>query len=74
MRMMWAYYGKKVILLLDEYDVPIAKASSKGYYTEMMEVLKTMLSISLKDNSVLELAVVTGCLENSKRKYFYRYE
>ena len=70
MRMMWAYYGKKVILLLDEYDVPIAKASSKGYYTEMMEVLKTMLSISLKDNSVLELAVVTGCLKIAKESIF----
>ena len=66
MRMMQAYYGKKVILLLDEYDVPIAKASSKGYYTEMMEVLKTMLSTSLKDNSALELAVVTGCLKIAK--------
>ena len=70
MRMMQAYYGKPVILLLDEYDVPIAKASSKGYYTEMLEVIKTMLSTSLKDNASLRFAVVTGCLKIAKESIF----
>ena len=49
-RMMQIHYGKQVILLLDEYDVPIAKASSNGYYKEMLEVMKAMLGSSLKDN------------------------
>jgi len=70
MRMMQAYYGKPVILLLDEYDVPIAKASSKGYYAEMLEVIKTMLSTSLKDNASLRFAVVTGCLKIAKESIF----
>lgn len=70
MRMMQAYYGKQVILLLDEYDVPIAKASSKGYYAEMLEVIKTMLSTSLKDNASLRFAVVTGCLKIAKESIF----
>lgn len=70
MRMMQAYYGKQVILLLDEYDVPIAKASSKGYYAEMLEIIKTMLSTSLKDNASLRFAVVTGCLKIAKESIF----
>jgi len=70
MKMMQAYYGKPVILLLDEYDVPIAKASSKGYYTEMLEIIKTMLSTSLKDNASLRFAVVTGCLKIAKESIF----
>ena len=49
-RMMQIHYGRPVILLLDEYDVPIAKASSNGYYKEMLEVMKAMLGSSLKDN------------------------
>ena len=48
MNMMKAYYNKPVILLIDEYDVPIAKASSNGYYKEMLEVMKAMLSTALK--------------------------
>ena len=71
-RMMNAHYGKPVILLLDEYDVPLAKASSNGYYKEMLDVMKTMMSTSLKDNSHLQFAVVTGCLKNCKGKYIYR--
>lgn len=70
MKMMQAYYGKPVILLLDEYDVPIAKASSKGYYAEMLEVIKTMLSTSVKDNASLRFAVVTGCLKIAKESIF----
>ena len=61
MKMMQAHYGKPVILLLDEYDVPIAKASANGYYDEMLKVIKTMMSTALKDNSALQLAFVTGC-------------
>ena len=70
MKMMQAYYGKPVILLLDEYDVPLAKASSSGYYPQMLEVMKTMLSTSLKDNGALRFAVVTGCLKIAKESIF----
>lgn len=70
MKMMQAYYGKTVILLLDEYDVPVAKASSNGYYQEMLEIMKAMMSTSLKDNSSLCFAVVTGCLKIAKESIF----
>ncbi|MDO5595976.1 MAG: AAA family ATPase, partial [Bacillota bacterium] len=66
MQMMQAKYGKPVILLLDEYDVPLAKASSNGYYTEMLEVIKPLMSTALKDNPALQMAVITGCLRVAK--------
>ncbi len=66
---MQEYYGKPVILLLDEYDVPIAKASAKGYYTEMLDVVKGLMQ-ALKDNDALRFAVVTGCLRIAKESIF----
>ena len=65
-----SYYAKPVILLLDEYDVPIAKASSNGYYDQMLEIIKGMLSTSLKDNAALRFAVITGCLRIAKESIF----
>ncbi len=70
MRMMQAYYGKPVILLLDEYDVPMAKASIHGYYAPMLEIIRSLLSTALKDNTSLKFAVVTGCLRISKESIF----
>ena len=70
MQMMQAKYGKPVILLLDEYDVPLAKASSNGYYTEMLEVVKPLMSTALKDNPSLQMAVITGCLRVAKESIF----
>ena len=70
MKMLNVYYGKPVILLLDEYDVPIAKASSHGYYTEMMNIIKPLLSTSLKDNPNLCFALITGCLRIAKESVF----
>ena len=70
MNMMKAYYNKPVILLIDEYDVPIAKASSNGYYKEMLEIMKAMLSTALKDNTALKFAVMTGCLKIAKESIF----
>ena len=70
MKMMRAYYGKPIILLLDEYDVPIAKASANGYYTEMLEVIRGMMSAALKDNDALRFAVITGCLRIAKESIF----
>ena len=69
MRAMAAHYGKPVILLLDEYDVPIAKASAKGYYAEMLDVVKGLMQ-ALKDNDALRFAVVTGCLRIAKESIF----
>ena len=70
MRLMRNHYGKPVILLIDEYDVPIAKASANGYYTEMLEVIRGMMSTALKDNDALRFAVVTGCLRIAKESIF----
>ena len=68
--MMAVYYGKPLILLIDEYDVPLAKASTHGYYQEMLEVMRAMMSTCLKDNRNLSFAVVTGCLRIAKESIF----
>lgn len=68
-RLLGQYYGKTVILLIDEYDVPLAKASDKGYYEDMLYVIRGILQ-ALKDNSFLHLAVVTGCLRIAKESIF----
>ena len=75
MRMMHAVYGKKVILLLDEYDVPIAKASERNtdenhYYDSMLDLIRGIMSTALKDNEFLEFAVITGCLRIAKESIF----
>lgn len=64
------HYGKSVILLLDEYDVPVAKASSHGYYVQMLEIIKALMSTTLKDNTSLQFAVLTGCLKIAKESIF----
>ena len=68
-KMMEAHYGKPAILLIDEYDVPIAKASANGYYDEMLDVMKGILQ-ALKDNDALRFAVITGCLRIAKESIF----
>ncbi len=75
MRMLYAVYGKKVILLIDEYDVPLARASEKdtaenGYYPKMLDVIRGIMSSSLKDNEFLQFAVITGCLRIAKESIF----
>lgn len=69
-RMLHAHYGKPVILLMDEYDVPLAKASQYGYYREMLNVIRTIMSTSLKTNPFLQFAVITGCLRIAKESIF----
>ena len=69
-RMLSAHYGKKAILLVDEYDVPLAKVNDNGYYKEMLEVIRAMLSTALKTNDYLEFGIVTGCLRISKESIF----
>ena len=69
-RMMTAYYGKEAILLIDEYDVPLAKARENGYYREMLEVIRGLMSSALKSNTALKFSVVTGCLRIAKESIF----
>ncbi|MCD8327168.1 MAG: ATP-binding protein [Lachnospiraceae bacterium] len=64
------HYGKKVIVLIDEYDVPLAKASESGYYDEMIKLIRGMFHQALKTNPNLEFAVLTGCLRVSKESIF----
>lgn len=68
-RMMMQHYGKPAILLIDEYDVPLAKASANGYYSEMLEIMRGIMQ-ALKDNNALRLAVITGCLRIAKESIF----
>lgn len=75
MRMFHAVYGKEVILLIDEYDVPLAKASEKNdsqntFYASMLDVLRGIMGTTLKDNEFLAFAVVTGCLHIAKESIF----
>lgn len=69
-RMMQAHYGKPVILLIDEYDVPLAKAYEHGHYRQMLNSIRGVLSKSLKTNRYLQFAVVTGCLKIAKESIF----
>lgn len=69
-RMLSTHYGKKTILLVDEYDVPLAKANDNGYYRKMLTVIKAMLGKALKTNDFLEFGIVTGCLRISKESIF----
>ncbi|MCM1135671.1 MAG: ATP-binding protein [Clostridium sp.] len=62
--------SKKVIFLIDEYDVPLDKAYQKGYYEQMLEVVRNLLSTTLKSNSNLQFAVLTGCLRIAKESIF----
>lgn len=64
------YYGKKVIILIDEYDVPLENAFFEGFYDEMVGFLRSLFETALKTNSSLEFAVITGCLRISKESIF----
>lgn len=71
--MMHAVHGKPVILLIDEYDVPLAKAEAsknKEFYRQMLDIIRGLLSTSLKTNEHLKFAVLTGCLRISKESVF----
>ncbi len=75
MRMLYAVYDRKTILLIDEYDVPLARASEKNtvenaYYSAMLDVIKGMMGTALKDNEFLEFSVITGCLRIAKESIF----
>lgn len=65
-----SYYGKKVIILIDEYDVPLESAYLNGYYDEMVDFIRSLFEAALKTNPHLEFAVLTGCLRISKESIF----
>lgn len=64
------HYGQKVILLIDEYDVPLDKAYVHGYYDQMIDLIRAMFGAALKTNDSLFFAVLTGCLRVSKESIF----
>lgn len=64
------YYGKKVIILIDEYDVPLENAFFEGFYKEMVAFVRSLFESALKTNNSLEFAVITGCLRISKESIF----
>ena len=67
---LYKHYQKKVILLIDEYDVPLQSAYNNGYYDEMVDFLRSMFSSALKTNDALERGILTGCLRISKESIF----
>jgi hypothetical protein len=64
------YHGRKVVILIDEYDVPLENSWSRGFYQEMIDFIRPLLSSAFKDNPHLQLAVMTGCLRISKESIF----
>lgn len=64
------YYNKKVIILIDEYDVPLENSFFEGFYKEMVDFLRSIFESALKTNSSLEFAIITGCLRISKESIF----
>lgn len=69
-KLLCKHYGQKVILLIDEYDVPLDKAHQAGYYDEMVSLIRNLFSRALKSNECLEFAVLTGCLRIAKESIF----
>ena len=69
-RLLNMHYGTKAIIIIDEYDVPLAKAEEHGYYGSMLDILRSMFSSVLKDNPNVEKSVLTGCLRISKESLF----
>ena len=69
-RMAYKTHGTKVVLLIDEYDVPLAQGDSKGYYDDIINVISTLYGKALKGNEYLQFAVVTGCLRIAKESIF----
>lgn len=68
--MLYKHYGINVIILIDEYDVPLDKAYFNGYYSEMVGYMRLLFGEALKTNDYLEFAVITGCLRISKESIF----
>lgn len=70
LRMMKMHYGKPVVLIMDEYDVPLANANEYGYYLHMLDLIRNYIGKALKTNEFLDFAVITGCLRIAKESIF----
>lgn len=68
--LLYKHYGKKTIIIIDEYDVPLDKAFQNGYYREMVSLIRAMFGDALKTNDFLQFAILTGCLRVSKESIF----
>lgn len=68
--MLYRHFGKRAIILIDEYDVPLDKAFQNGYYNEMVSLIRSLMNSALKTNDALQFAVLTGCLRISKESIF----
>ena len=68
--LLYKHYGKKTVILIDEYDVPLDKAFENGYYKEMVSLIRGIFGMALKTNDSLQFAVLTGCLRISKESIF----
>ena len=68
--LLYKHYGKKTVILIDEYDVPLDKAFQNGYYKEMVSLIRGLFGKALKTNEFLQFAVLTGCLRVSKESIF----
>ncbi|MCI9231133.1 MAG: AAA family ATPase, partial [Lachnospiraceae bacterium] len=64
------HYGRRVVILIDEYDVPLDKAYQEGYYSQMVKLIRSFLSQALKTNESLDFAVLTGCLRIARESIF----
>ena len=69
-KIMYQHYGKKAIILIDEYDVPMAKGNANNYYDKITDIVRSMFDDGLKTNEYLQMAIVTGCLRISKESIF----
>lgn len=69
-RLLYKHYGQKVVILIDEYDVPLDKAYQNGYYHEMVSLIRGLFGQALKTNDYLQFAILTGCLRISKESSF----
>ena len=69
-KLLFKHFGQKVVILIDEYDVPLDKAFQNGYYKEMVSLIKGLFGQALKTNEFLQFAVLTGCLRISKESIF----
>lgn len=69
-QLLYKHYGKKAVILIDEYDVPLDKAFQNGYYNEMVSLIRGLFGQALKTNEFLQFAVLTGCLRISKESIF----
>ncbi|MCD8018532.1 MAG: AAA family ATPase [Clostridiales bacterium] len=69
-RMLYKHFGKKVIILIDEYDAPLQKAYENGYYNAMIQLMRQFFGYALKSNEALFFSVMTGCMRVARESIF----